>query len=513
MRKLFSLLLVALALGQFSAMSIARDLGGTDDPPKAVQASATVVSESAQTGQAGASVLGESVQTESLRLQFSVQGDLLRTEACFPSCTDGQTNTRVLSGSEGMFVFPGEGQSSMNVKRSREENSTVLEFSGSNGQVTRRWQIPDTGWKVSLSVSGTSAASMESGTDFRPQPSSGFGNLLEQSRYLFFDGSDVTIIGLDDDDEVSLATAGWFGFRNRFWAAMVLSDSSLPLNAKTGEGIEEAEVSMQFEGAGRYSLSLYLGPVEPTALAQSAPELEDLMYSGLWFWLRWICQALYYLLDAIEKVIPGWGLSVMVLSVVVGLLMRPLSKIADRLQDQVHATDARLAPALAEIKKNNKGAEQSEKIIALYKSEGVHPLYSLRSMLGVFVVIPVFIGAFDMLAENIHLSGESFLWIVDLSHPDAFMALPFSLPFFGGYLNLLPFIMTGLSFVASKLHSHPDMNVLQQRKQSRNLVLLSLGFLVLFYTFPAGMVLYWTTNNLISAIKMGWNRRKMVVAE
>jgi YidC/Oxa1 family membrane protein insertase len=225
--------------------------------------------------------------------------------------------------------------------------------------------------------------------------------------------------------------------------------------------------------------------------------------------LRWICQALYFLLNAIVMVIPHWGLAVMALSVVVGILMRPLSKIADRLQDQVHETDARLAPTLAAIKKEYKGEQQSEKIIAMYKAEGVHPLYSLKSLAGVFVVIPVFIGAFDMLAENIHLSGESFLWIADMSQPDAFMQLPFQIPFFGGYLNLLPFIMTGFSFIASKMHSHPAMDVAQQRKHSRNLVLMSLGFLVLFYTFPAGMVLYWTTNNLISVIKALWKKRKL----
>jgi len=198
----------------------------------------------------------------------------------------------------------------------------------------------------------------------------------------------------------------------------------------------------------------------------------------------------------------------MVLSVRVGVLMKPLSKIADRLQDQVHEIDARLAPTLAAIKKNHKGAEQSEKILAMYKEENVHPLYSLKSLVGVLVVIPVFIGAFDMLAENIHLSGESFLWIADLSHPDAFLQLPFDLPFFGGYLNLLPFIMTGFSFVASKLHGHPAMDAVQQRKHSRNLVMMSLGFLILFYTFPAGMVLYWTTNNLISVIKTLWKRQR-----
>jgi YidC/Oxa1 family membrane protein insertase len=334
--------------------------------------------------------------------------------------------------------------------------------------------------------------------------------LLEQSRYLVFDGSSVESIGLDETETITRKTKDWFGFRNRFWTAVVRPAKQLSIAPLTGESVEDAKIQMLNTGQDKgFELELYLGPIEPSALSQSASELESLMYSGLWFWLRWICQALYYLLNGIAMVVPTWGLAVMVLSVLVGVLMRPLSKIADRLQDQVHEIDARLAPTLATIKKQHKGAEQSEKIIAMYKEEGVHPLYSLKSLVGVFVVIPVFIGAFDMLAENIHLSGESFLWIADLSHPDAFMQLPFSLPFFGGYLNLLPFIMTGFSFIASRMHSHPAMDAIARRKHSRNLVLMSLGFLVLFYTFPAGMVLYWTTNNLISVIKTLWKKRKL----
>jgi len=451
-----------------------------------------------------------SVDTESLQLQFSDQGDLLRVESCFPACSAKRAKTRVLSAESGMFVFEQDNSRHYSLEREREDRATVLAFTDENGRAGPRWQIPDTGWVLSVTTAGAGKATLMSGEDFRPEPSSGFGYLLEQSRYLFFDGSDVDIMGLDESELVTREVSGWFGFRNRFWTAMVLPDTVLAVNAVTGEAVEDASVSMLLNMERQQHMDLYLGPVEPVALNEAASELESLMYSGLWFWLRWICQALYYLLSAIVMIVPQWGLAVMVLSVVVGLLMRPLSKIADRLQDQVHEIDARLAPTLAAIKKDYKGAEQSEKIIAMYKDEGVHPLYSLKSLMGVFVVIPVFIGAFDMLAENIHLSGESFLWIADLSHADAFMALPFSLPFFGGYLNLLPFIMTGFSFIASKLHSHPSMDAAQQRKQSRNLVFMSLGFLILFYTFPAGMVLYWTTNNLISVIKMAWKRRKVV---
>jgi YidC/Oxa1 family membrane protein insertase len=452
------------------------------------------------------------VDTESLRLQFSEQGDLLSVEACFPGCAETGTQTRVLSGGRGMLVFGQANSGDLQLKRTDENTRTILTWSDSSGRVLRRWSIPEKGWLLSVESSGGDSVTLSSGDDFRPAPSSGFGYLLEQTRYLVFDDSSVETIGLDETDPVTRNSNGWLGFRNRFWTVMALPDSALSIEPLTGEGVEDAQITLN-SAIQEFSLDLYLGPIEPTALSNAAGELESLMYSGLWFWLRWICQALYFLLNAIAMLIPQWALAVMALSVVVGILMRPLSKIADHLQDQVHEIDARLAPILTSIKKNYKGAEQSEKILAMYKAEKVHPLYSLKSLAGVFVVIPVFIGAFDMLAENIHLSGESFLWIVDLSQPDAFMHLPFQIPFFGAWLNLLPFIMTAFSFVASKMHSHPAMDPAQRRKHSRNLVLMSLGFLVLFYTFPAGMVLYWTTNNLISVIKTLWKKRKLIPGE
>jgi YidC/Oxa1 family membrane protein insertase len=174
----------------------------------------------------------------------------------------------------------------------------------------------------------------------------------------------------------------------------------------------------------------------------------------------------------------------------------------------VHRTEAKLAPELNEIRRNYRGEEQAAKVIALYKTHRVHPLYSLKSLVGVAVVIPVFIGAFDMLAENIWLDGRTFLWIDDLSRPDHLLRLPFEIPFFGAWFNLLPFLMTGLSVLASALHRHDAMDDASFGRHKRNLVLMALAFLLLFYTFPAGMVLYWTTNNLLSVIKYGWRKAR-----
>ena len=449
------------------------------------------------------------VDTDSLQLKFSEQGDLIHAEACFPSCAAEGSKRRVLSGKQGMVVLDQNSSGQLQLTQDKVDSLTTLSVTDQSGRVVHRWQIPDQGWLISLASSKSGSATLSSGEAFRPAPSSGFGYLLEQSRYLVFDDGSVETIGLDETEEVTHTSDGWFGFRNRFWTVMMQSAEPLAITPLTGEDVEDASIQVSSLAAdGGVELSVYLGPIEPRALSQAAPELESLMYSGLWFWLRWICQALYYLLSAIAVVVPQWGLAVMVLSLLVGIMMRPLSKMAERLQDQVHEIDARLAPMLSEIKKNYKGAEQSEKIIAMYKDAKVHPLYSLKSLAGVLVVIPVFIGAFNMLAENIHLSGEVFLWIADLSLPDAILQLPFKLPFFGEYFNLLPFIMTGFSFLDSRLHNHPAMDAAQRRKHARNLLTMSLAFLVLFYTFPAGMVLYWVTNNLISVSKTLWKLKR-----
>ncbi len=292
------------------------------------------------------------VDTGSLRLQFSEQGDLQRVEACFPVCSGADAKTRVLSAGQGMLVFAQAHSRDFQLERVHKDTATILFFSDQAGRVLRRWQIPDQGWVISVTATDARTASLASGTDFRPAPSSGFGYLLEQSRYLIFDGSSVETIGLDETRQVARTSNGWLGFRNRFWTAMALPKTALSINPITGEGVEDARIEMTNTGTDPvFVLDLYLGPIEPAALSQSAVELESLMYSGLWFWLRWICQALYFLLNGIAMVLPQWGLAVMVLSVLVGVLMRPLSKIAERLQNQVHEIDARLAPTLAAIKK------------------------------------------------------------------------------------------------------------------------------------------------------------------
>jgi YidC/Oxa1 family membrane protein insertase len=446
-------------------------------------------------------VANTQVTTDSLRLTFDDAGQLQSAIACFPSCAG--ENPRVQQfGDSGVIGF----QAARNGRWERSENRTEthyeLLFKQANG-ASVAWRIPVRGYRLELEQKGISGVIVSSGESFRPRAAAGFGNWLEQSRYVVIHSGSAQQIGLDETDVPEQIADQWIGYRNRYWALMAGAPEEISASLATAEENQDARLEL----GERSSWSFYIGPVEPRVLAAADPALDKLLYAGLWFWLRWICFALFHLLAGIQAVIPSWGLAVMVMSLSVNILMTPLSRIAERFQQDVNETEARLAPELSRIKKNFKGEEQSAKILALYKTERVHPLYSMKSLMGVAVVIPVFIGAFDMLAENIHLLNAGFLWISDLSRPDDLFRLPFTLPFFGNELNLLPFLMTGLSVVASSLHNPLALNAELRKKQVRNMLLLAVAFFVLFYTFPAGMVLYWTTNNLISVIKSLWARR------
>src|SRR5262249_18286056 len=98
------------------------------------------------------------------------------------------------------------------------------------------------------------------------------------------------------------------------------------------------------------------------------------------------------------------------------------------------------------------------------------------------------------------LHGASFLGIPDLAQPDALIPLPLELPWLGRRLNLLPFIMSGVSLAAAARYEAAALPPDLVRRQRRNLAAVAVLFFILFYAFPAGMVLYWTSTNALQLI-------------
>ncbi len=450
------------------------------------------------------------IETATLALTFNDQGSLVQASACYPQCQDDSASRLQLERAEGIIGFeqtPGAVWVQRQGLPPGQGDDSLLHFTGSKGQ-SISWIIPAHGYLIEAATRNIDTLVLRAGAEFKARPAAGFGGWLEQMRYIAVGSSGVQQIGLDEK-ELRQVYTDWAGFRNRFWTVLASGDEESTFDLQTGADNSEA-LLRRSGGLKEEQHFFYLGPVEAEELSAVDEILGDMLYAGLWFWLRWICFGLYYLLGWIhQSVVADWGVAIMLLSFTVHILMLPLSRMADRVQNEVNATAARLAPELSRIRKEFRGEEQAARMTALYKSAKVHPLYSLKSMLGIAVVIPVFIGAFDMLAENIHLLNAGFLWISDLSRPDALAQLPLSLPFFGSDLNLMPVLMTGLSVLASWLHKPPALSAESRKQQVRNMLLLALAFFALFYTFPAGMVLYWTSNNLIAVAKSLWARRRM----
>jgi YidC/Oxa1 family membrane protein insertase len=227
-----------------------------------------------------------------------------------------------------------------------------------------------------------------------------------------------------------------------------------------------------------------------------------LLFAALWDFLRALTFGMMLLFELIYGWVGHYGVAIILLSLTVKILMYPLTALADSWQSQVNATASLLKPELDAIRRSYKGEDAHMRVLAVYKKHNVSQLYTFKSAAGFLIQIPVFIAAFDMLGENFALSQATFLWIADLAKPDHLAALPITLPFFGGYLNLLPFLMTALSVLAAVLQQEATLSAELQRQQSQRLYLMAAAFFVLFYTFPAGMVLYWTSSNLFHLLKV-----------
>jgi YidC/Oxa1 family membrane protein insertase len=282
----------------------------------------------------------------------------------------------------------------------------------------------------------------------------------------------------------------WNGYRNKFWTTLVKTSSKTSVeNGSFFIAADPSEDSL--------FIDIYSGPVAFTELKNVDSKLTRLLYP-LWLWMRWLTIGFLYLFNLILSLVDNIFIAIILLSISVKIILLPLFKIASKLQKKVNIQKSIIEPRLSEIRKKFKGEEQTQMILALHKEMGISPLYTLKSLLSAAIQIPVFFAAYHMLSEHIALSGIPFLWIADLSYQDQLIKLPIHLPFFGDHLNILPFIMTSITIISSWIHTDASLSEELHKKQRTSLFFMAGLFLILLYTSPAGMVIYWTMNNLLS---------------
>ena len=309
------------------------------------------------------------------------------------------------------------------------------------------------------------------------------------------------------------SSAEWLGLYSRYFALLLRPDDndaitsvrlSLPDNGAVLPPRYLPQMTLAFDdltlaaGESReFNYTLFAGPRSRQAVTAGESDFSDLLFPGLWQWMRYLCFGLLWLLEVLFALIPSWGLAIIALAVLVRLAMYPLARRALAGQHAFAEVQRKIQPEITEIKQNFKGGEQSERILQLYEKQGVSPLAGLKPLLIVLVQIPVFIALFHVLGQAFELREASFLWIDTLAEPDRLFSIGFELPLFGAYFNLLPVLLAATTLMTLKLSPAPAADAAAQRRQNVFLVLMAVGFFLVFYPFPSGMVLYWTAANLL----------------
>lgn len=181
-------------------------------------------------------------------------------------------------------------------------------------------------------------------------------------------------------------------------------------------------------------------------------------------------------------------------SIAINILALPLYNIADAIQDRERKIKGRLEPRVKRIKKAFKGDEQFMILNEYYKQNNYHPLYVMRSATSLLIQIPFFMAAYNYLSDSEVLKQSSFWIFSNLGAPDNLLTIKI----FGVLLtiNILPIVMTLINFVSGYIYT-------KEASLSDKVQLYGLGifFLILLYSSPSGLVIYWIMNNVFSLVK------------
>ena len=195
----------------------------------------------------------------------------------------------------------------------------------------------------------------------------------------------------------------------------------------------------------------------------------------------------------------SYGVAIFMLSILVSVTTYPIAKAGEKIQKADADLRARMQPAITEAKSTLKGEARFNAIERIYREHGYHPIHSLKSVAGLAPQIPFLLSALLLLWEHPPLAGTSFLFITDLGQQDGLIPVPITI--LGSAVNLLPFVMTGLSMTETVLVSK------RTKTGNFNAWILNAVLFFLVYSLPAAVVLYWTTNNFLSLTRYLFRHR------
>ena len=290
------------------------------------------------------------------------------------------------------------------------------------------------------------------------------------------------------------ADNGWVAMIQHYFVTAFLPQTGTPREFYTRQvepGVYAAGVIVPMpaavNGVSTLTVPLYAGPQEHNTLEKVAPGFDLVVDYG---WLTILAAPIFWVLKWLYELVGNWGWAIVIMTVLLKLIFFPLSAASYKSMARMRTVTPRLM-ALKERYANDK-QKLNQEMMDLYRKEKINPL---GGCLPILVQIPVFIALYWVLLGAVEMRNAPWIgWIHDLTQPD---------PFY-----ILPAIMMATMLFQVKLNPTPPDPV-----QAKIMWIMPIGFGVMFFFFPAGLVLYWTVNNILSIAQQWAINRKIEAAK
>ena len=309
----------------------------------------------------------------------------------------------------------------------------------------------------------------------------------EDKNYAKYDFGDM-----EDESVRATIQGGWVAMVQHYfvsaWVPPVEDKNVFSLRKRSGKDLYLMDytgqrISVAPGGSGEYRAQFYVGPKDQERLARLADYLDlTIDYGFLWM----VAKPLFAGLKMIQSFVGNWGWSIILLTLVIKIALYPLSAASLKSMAKMR----NLQPEMARLKElyGDDRQKMSQELMGLYKKEKVNPAGGCFPML---LQMPVFLALYWVLLESVEIRHSPWIfWIQDLSAKDP--------------LFVLPILMGASMMLMQKLQPMPT-----DPMQAKVMQFLPIVFTFFFMIFPAGLVLYWTVNNLLSMAQQWFVNRQL----
>ena len=430
------------------------------------------------------------------------------------SLTFDLINGNKLNTSDYNFVYETE-------KKGR-ENILKMSLIVSEGQsISFEYKIPESGYMIDFSVKSYGMSSLinsESNVNlnwsldaFRQAKSIDYENRYSQLMYQY-DGDETDYLSSYSDDDDSENSISWISYGQHFFNSILVFDSPIDKVQFESKKLFEDEskeslftknysslIPLSLSGSEiNKQMKWYFGPNDYDILNQYENKIYDSIYFG-WGIFGMINRFIYFPFFGFLSKYFSAGLAVILMTIATRLVMSPVTY-------KTYVSQARMKvikPEITELneKFKNDAVKRQQETMKLYNKAGANPLLGCIPAL---LQLPVFYALFCFFPIAYQLRGKSFLWAEDLSSYDTIAELPFSIPFYGDHISLLPILASIAIFFYTKMSSGAQMQTSQPGMPNMKYIMYLMPVMMLFFfnNYASAFSLYYFISNILTILIM-----------